>query len=333
MPSIVRGDITCTQYGSDTFRVGSILKFHWNDTASVPISTFTLDFYCYQSSTRIMTLATLDTITSVSPQSWAVDQSIMNTLSECPLNQYQARFDWTYTDPYTGASATGFTPCKSILLVGPGVVPPAEAAPAEPQPTDDVPGPVIITDKTKMVVIGVGCAVGVLILAGFVGFYFIRYKNRRAEQDSASKKLREPLSRPSSSVEGDGFGGNQNVVGATGYAPVSKEEMVEMGGVRPMSYSNSRPQSFVPGLQTPIATHPYKLSTQPSALSQPSGPFVNDRPASLLTSPFTPPGDNSRTAEEREQQRQQYEQQMLHQQQIQHQQQQQQQQQLSYGGY
>ncbi|KAF9353912.1 hypothetical protein BGX26_008334 [Mortierella sp. AD094] len=315
MSSMVHGDIQCQQFGADTFHVGSTIKFIWNDTGSVPIDTFTLDLYCYQTNSLMKTLATLNTTASSQSQYWTVDQTIMSTLAECPYNQYQGRFDWTYTDPNTGALAQGFAPCKSMLLVGPGVTPaPGAASPADPQPTDDNPGPVEITEKTKTIVIAVGCAVGVLVLAGIVGFYFIRYKNKRAERDSANNKLREPLSRPSE--EGDGFGGNQDGAAArhdgltgittsnSGYAPVSKSElveseMVEMGGAHPTLYTQS---------------------------------YSNTRPASLLTSPFTPPEDDSRAMQDREQHRQQYEQQMLHQQQLQHQQQQQQQQ-LSYGGY
>ncbi|KAF9997425.1 hypothetical protein BGZ80_009142 [Entomortierella chlamydospora] len=313
---MVHGDIQCQQFGGDTFYVGSTIEFIWSDTGSVPIDTFTLDLYCYGNNVLIKTLATLSTSTSSSPQNWTVDQSIMNTLTECPSEQYQGRFDWTSTDPTTGAVTKGSTPCKSILLSGPGVPSPSGVSPPDPQQTDDSGDSMPeITHKTKMIIIGVGCAVGVLILAGIVGFYFIRYKNKRAEHDSANKKLRTPLS--SSSDESGGFGSNQGgsaahhdgLMGITtsnsGYVPVSKSEieeseMVEVGGARPAPFTAQS--------------------------------YSNVRPASLLTSSFLPPDDNSRATMEREQHRQQYEQQMLHQQQLQHQHQQQQQQ-LSYGNY
>ncbi|KAF9203939.1 hypothetical protein BGZ49_005878 [Haplosporangium sp. Z 27] len=319
IPLMVQGQILCQQFGPDSFHVNSTIKFLWTDAGAEPISAFNLDFYCYENNQLIKTLASLNTSSSSSPQYWTVDQSIMNTISECPMNQYQGRFDWTYTDPNTGSLTNGTAPCKSILLVGPGVTPPAGALPIEPQIVDDNPGPVEITNQTKMIVIGVGCAVGVLVLAGVAAFYFIRYKNKRAEDNVAGEKLQELLSRPS--AEDDGFDGNQNnttvIANTSGYAIVPKTEMSEMSCPRP--YPNSRPQSFV--------------TSSPNANRQ--GPFADGKPPSLLTSPFTPPEESTRVMLEREQQRQQYEQQMIHQQQLQnhHQQQQQDQTQLNYGGY
>ncbi|KAI1302824.1 hypothetical protein EDD11_005494 [Mortierella claussenii] len=381
--SVAHADILCTQYGSDTIRVDAIVKFLWSDTGSVAIDSFRLGLYCYENNKLMQTIATLNTTASVSPQTWKVDSTILNSLAECPLNQYQGRFDWTFADPNTGAIANGSAPCKTMLLVGPGVIPAPGSPAPDPQPVDDTPNPgdIVISDRTKTIVIGVGCAVGVLILAGIVGFYIIRYKNKRAEQDQANRKLREPLhpshlehanggldgSRGTGGAEGAGEGGGEEGVapGAAaryhelssvntsiaGFAPSTHGEMVELGGMPPArgSFSHSRPQSptrsgsYSP---TPIAAQHSRLSGYtPSTLShQPSPAFVNDRPASLLTSSFTPPEEDysergpanreqRRIQEEAELQRQQYEQQLHHQQQMQIQQQQQQQQQLNYGGY
>ncbi|KAI8599143.1 hypothetical protein EDD21DRAFT_355729 [Dissophora ornata] len=297
LPMLAKGDIQCTQYGSDTFRVNSTIKFLWNDTGTVPIDTFKLDLYCFENQRLMQTLATLNATSSVSPQTWVVDSTIMTTLAECPLNQYQGAFDWTYTDPNTGVLTSGSSFCKTMLLVGTGVTPAPGTVtdPSDAFPTDDpTSGPIEISNRTKSIVIGVGCAVGALVLAGFVGFYFIRYKNTRAEQDLASSKLREPLQSPngydgSNDDGGHGAGFAATAAGAGvlglgpsgrynelpsvatsvagGYSPVATRpgtdlgEMVEMNGLaapsaltRDSYSSNSRPQSYGSGSGTQSPT-------------------------------------------------------------------------------
>ncbi|KAF9426619.1 hypothetical protein BGZ94_006268 [Podila epigama] len=192
--STVRADILCTQFGFDTFQIGSTVEFEWSDTQSYPIGNFNLDLYCFENSKLLGTLATIDTATAISPQKWTVDSSILQYKNDCPLNQYYGAFDWTMIDPTTGTATRTGSKCKAVLLNGPGVVPPPGTV-DQPTEEDDSKdhGEVTITDRTKKIIIGVGCAVGVLILAGFVAFYYIRVKNKRAEQDLANKKLREPL--------------------------------------------------------------------------------------------------------------------------------------------
>ncbi|KAF8942764.1 hypothetical protein BGZ47_006167 [Haplosporangium gracile] len=200
-----------------------------------------------------------------------------------------------------------------MLLVGPGVVaPPSQSIPSDPQspnmPEDDLPtGQIEITDKTKKVVIGVGCAVGALVLAGFVGFYYIRFKNKRAVEKSANRKLREPL-QPDLSRLGMGPGAaasqaRYNELGSVttsvvGYSPLQRPgEMVELGGMPPALSSSgaslsSRSQSFDyrSGSPTPIAFR--HAANSSGLLAQPSGSFISDRPPSLLTSSFTPPSED-----------------------------------------
>ncbi|GJJ72588.1 hypothetical protein EMPS_04946 [Entomortierella parvispora] len=373
MPQPGMADIYCTQKGSDTFRVGSTVKFGWNDTGAYPIDTFRLDLYCIENDKFMETITTLNATGSVSPQTWVVNQTIMTQASSCPSNQYRGQFDWNYTDPTTGVLASGSANCKAMLLVGPGVVPPVGGGgtvnpdPSEQPPDDpDTTGPIEITDKTKKVVIGVGCAVGALVLAGFVGFYYIRYSNKRAVQAQVSKKLREPLN--SSPYGGAGAGGSSLAVGASGarynelssvtasvagYSPVQPHQqaqqqlqMAELNSHRPYSDNDSGSNSSRP--QTPIAAaHNSQfghMSSSPSgaSLSRPSSllPSVaanQDRPTSLLTSSFTPPPEPrpNMTYQQRQQQEAEYEQQRLFQEhQFQQQQQQmQQQQQQNYTSY
>ena len=262
-----------------------------------------------------------------------------------------------------------------MLLVGPGVVtPPNQPNPSDPSsptsPEDDLPtGQIEISDKTKKIVIGVGCAVGALVLAGFVGFYYIRFKNRRAVEKSANRKLREPL-QPDHTRPGMGPGAaasqaRYNELGSVapsvaGYSPLQRPgEMVELGGMPPAPSSpgaslSSRPQSFDyrSGSPTPIASR--HAANSSGLLAQPSGSFISDRPPSLLTSSFTPPGEDpnpfqsrpsgrappppSSRAQDEGEERQLYEQQFQQQQQqqqqqIQQQQMHQQQLQQSYAAY
>jgi len=214
-----------------------------------------------------------------------------------------------------------------MLLVGPGVAsapgapppPPSQSDSSELPPTDpdDEPGPrtVIVTDRTKHILIGVGSAVGALFLAGFVGFYFILYKNKHAERESINKKLRESQLPPASSASVHS-GGN-------GQVPMRPQsEIVEMEGIptAPTPVLEpapaSRPQSHVSGSHpgTPLYSSP---------LARPEGMFVADRPPSVLTSSFTPPDDYQKRQSrlEEEQQREQQLQHHQHQQQLQLQQQ------------
>ncbi|KAF9434886.1 hypothetical protein BGZ76_007247 [Entomortierella beljakovae] len=283
LPLMVRGDIQCVQYGSDTFRVGSTIKFQWTDTGSTPIDTFDLNFYCYENGILIKRLVTLNTTSTATSRLWVVDQSIMDTLSECSLNQYQGRYDWTYQDPVTGTPTNGSAPCKSILLVGPGVAPPLGVTPSDPQLTDDPnPGTVEITDRTKVMVIGVGCTAGFLVMAGFVGFYIIRYQNRRAEE-SAGKILQEPSLSPS---EDGGHDAGSGIHYNGQYETVSKSEVVEMGNI-----PSPASQGFLSGSQAYVTNH---HSGFPATSA--------NKPPSLIASPFTPQEEKLQRAQEQEQQ-------------------------------
>lgn len=259
-----------------------------------------------------------------------------------------------------------------MLLVGPGSVPPVGGVggvnpdPSQEQPPEDpdTSGPIEITDKTKKIVIGVGCAVGALVLAGIVGFYYIRFSNKRAVQAQASKKLREPLN---SSPYGGGSGaGSTLAVGGgasgtrynelssvtasiAGYSPVQQQQhqlsqqnqqlqMTELNTQR--LYSDNDSGSIPSRPQTPIAAaHTSYLGASSSGTSLshssallPSVAAQQERPTSLLTSSFTPPPEprSNLTHQQRQQREAEYEQQRLfeeHQVQQQHQMQQQQQQQ------
>ncbi|KAF9937070.1 hypothetical protein BGZ67_001681 [Mortierella alpina] len=196
LPSFTRADITCTTF-KDTFRVGDTLKFVWSDTQTYNISDFNLDLYCVETGKLVRTLATLNTNTSDSTVEWTVDNTIEAKTAECPRHQYSASFDWHYTDPITLAAQIGTASCNRVMLFIPTATAPTAPTPDQGDSTnaDDSPpnGQIFISDKTKTIIISVGGAVGALILAGFFGFYFIRYKNRRAEEAAANKKLREPL--------------------------------------------------------------------------------------------------------------------------------------------
>ncbi|KAG0345839.1 hypothetical protein BG004_002968 [Podila humilis] len=297
----------CTMFGFDTFQVGSTVEFEWKDNQAMPIGAFNLDLFCFENNKLLATIASLNTVTSVSPQHWTVDNTILSFHNDCPMNQFQGVFDWTTTDPITGIVSTGSSKCKAMVLNGPGVIPaPGAIDPSQQLPDEDPAstGPVEVSDRTRTIVIGVGCAVGALILAGFVGFYYIRIKNKRAQKAAVNKKLREPLQatnhddhddvHPSGSTSGDG------------------STVVEMG---------------------PIGS-PGSMGGRPTPLVMEQG-----RPVSVLTSSFSPPEDDYEKQEriKRAQEQQVYEQQLYQQhqqQQLQQQQQQQmQQQQQTYGGY
>ncbi|KAG0296074.1 hypothetical protein BGZ96_010238 [Linnemannia gamsii] len=379
LPQVANAQITCQQFGSDTFRVGSTVKYFWTGADGTP--SFNIDLYCYENNKYMKTVTTIDTtlVGGAGNYSWVVDQSITNNLAQCQFNQYQGRYTWNTTDADTGISTPGSAICKTMLLVGPGVVtaPNQPGAPLDPNaptiPEDDQPaGDIEITDKTKNIIIGVGCAVGALVLAGFAGFYYIRFKNKRAVEKSASRKLREPL-QPDQSRPGMGPGASAsharyNELGSVttsvaGYSPMQRPgEMVELGGMPPApsssgASSSSRPQSFDyrSGSPTPIASR-HQAANSSGLLAQPSGSFISDRPPSLLTSSFTPAGEDpnpfqsrpsgrapappgSRAHDHDDEERQMYElqqqqHQQQHQQQIQQEQMHQQQlQQQNYAGY
>ncbi|KAF9921742.1 hypothetical protein FBU30_008193 [Linnemannia zychae] len=321
-PWITQAQLQCQQFGADTFRVGSTLKFYWSNAggeAAEPIPSFNIDLYCFESNKYMQTIATVNTSSSVSPYSWQVDQSIMNNIAQCQFNQYQGRFTWNATDPNTGALTAQSAACKTMLLVGPGVVGPGGSQQPTPDsnsplPEDDPPiGQIEVSDKTKKIVIGVGCAVGALVLAGFFGFYYIRFKNKRAVEKSANRKLREPLdpdhARP---VTGSGTATSQAryneldsvATSVAGYSPLQPPgEMVELNGMPSSSSSVSTKSGhqgfdYRAGSPTPIASR-HANSPNAALLSQPSTSFSSDRPPSLLTSSFIPPNDESSSFQSR----------------------------------
>jgi hypothetical protein len=67
-------------------RVGSEVKFFWNDTQTNPIESFKLNIYCYENSKLITTLGEFNATNATSPQYWVVDSSILKTQKDCPLN-------------------------------------------------------------------------------------------------------------------------------------------------------------------------------------------------------------------------------------------------------
>lgn len=91
-PGTVRADVLCTQFGFDTFQVGSTVEFEWKDNQAAPIGSFNLELFCFENGKQIKTLATLNTATSVSPQNWTVDNSILTFHNDCPLNVKYKRY-------------------------------------------------------------------------------------------------------------------------------------------------------------------------------------------------------------------------------------------------
>ncbi|KAF9968746.1 hypothetical protein BGZ70_009024 [Mortierella alpina] len=363
LPTFTHADITCNTF-KDTFRVGDTLKFVWNDTQSYIISNFNLDLYCVETGKLVCTLATLNTNTSEPTVEWTVDDTIQAGAAECPRHQYSASFDWHYSDPTTLEAKVGTGSCNRIMLFIPPATTSSAATPDQDDPanTDDRPPDrqIFISDKTKTIIIGVGGAVGALILAGFFGFYFIRCMNRRAEEAAANRKLREPLH--ASSVEEGGSSGSlaknkhdngdgtrySALSSVTTTLPGDKMELDPMGS----SYSTasgasaSRSGSHLPMMTERTSQEPPLSSTRAtmrhsmqSGMSGPPASFTNERPTSLLTSSFTPPTEDEqrrilRTRQREEQERQHYEEQLQQQQQQQQQhQQQQQQQQQNFGSY
>ncbi|KAF9143231.1 hypothetical protein BGX30_001007 [Mortierella sp. GBA39] len=367
-PSLVAADLACTQLGADTFHVGSTLKFTWSDTQTVQIDTFNLNLYCAENETFLQTITTLN---SSSPATipWIVNSSISAFSSSCQYNQFHGAFDWTSSDSDTGAVTNNSARCKVMLMIADTASAPGSSTGSDGGTFDDEPSPssIVVSDKTKTIVIGVGCAVGALVLAGVVGFYVIRYSNRRAAEEQMSKKLREPIHSGPLFAPMDRNNGGNGAAGkrynelssvtteseTMGHSPATTArttEMVQFNGVTPIGTPVMSPNSTALGSRspTPIAAAHAKAAAaaaaaggngnSPSMLSPRSSittPALahhyssgGERPSSLLTSPFVP-------ADEAQQQHYQNEIQMQQQQhQIQQHLQQQQQQQAAYSnGY
>ncbi|KAF9126252.1 hypothetical protein BGW39_006748 [Mortierella sp. 14UC] len=379
--STTAADLACQQLGADTFHVGSTLKFTWTDTQTVQIDTFNLNLYCAQNEKFLQTIVTLNS-TSPATYPWIVNASIAAFAPSCEYNQYHGAFDWTSSNPDTGAVIQNSAKCKVMLMMSDSPGAPGSTVNGPETPFDDEPSPssIVVSDKTKAIVIGVGCAVGLLVLAGVVGFYVIRHSNRRAAEEQMNKKLREPIQSgplfaPMDKTNGGGNGGmagrRYNELSSVttgsetmGHSPATTTrttEMVQLNGLTPigtpvMSHNNSSSAAALGSRSpTPIAAayakanaaantgtnSPSLLSPRSSITTPLAARYNQDRPSSLLTSPFVPADEaaaaSGRTSPFRQQQHYQNELQMQqqNQQQIQQQlQQQQQQQQQAYtNGY
>ncbi|KAF9904621.1 hypothetical protein EC991_002551 [Linnemannia zychae] len=326
--STTAADLTCQQLGAaDTFHIGSTLKFTWSDTQTVEIDTFNLNLYCAQDERFLQTITTLNS-TSPDTYAWVVNSSIAAFAPTCEYNQYHGSFDWTSTDSETGAVTQNSARCKVMLMIANSPGAPGSAA-NDPEISDDEPSPsdIVVSDKTKTIVIGVGCAVGLLVLAGIVGFYVIRHSNRRAAEEQMNKKLREPIQSgplfaPMDRTNGGGNGGaagrRYNELSSVttgsetmGHSPATTArttEMAQFNGASPIgtpvmnhnsSSSNSALGSRSP---TPIAAayakanaaanagtnSPSLLSPRSSIATPLAAHYNQDRPTSLLTSSFIP---------------------------------------------
>ncbi|KAG0331638.1 hypothetical protein BG000_010720, partial [Podila horticola] len=211
--------------------------------------------------------------------------------------QYQGGFNWQFSNADTGAAEVGVSKCKIMLLVGTGASN-APSAPGgnngvDPSEEDPQPSEIVITSKTKTIVIGVGCAVGALILAGVVGFYFIRYSNKRAEQENSARKLREPIqSGPLfSPMDRSGGGGGAHsrynelssiTTGSIGYSPTTtaKTEMADLSGYN--KTGNNSP-AFGSRSPTPIAAAHAGILPSSRMGSRPSTPT----PISAAHAPYS----------------------------------------------
>ncbi|KAG0080571.1 hypothetical protein BGZ90_011907 [Linnemannia elongata] len=278
--------------------------------------------------------------------------------------QYHGAFDWTSTNPDTGAATKNSARCKVMLMIADTASAPGSSGGSSDGGTfDDEPSPssIVVSDKTKTIVIGVGCAVGVLVLAGVVGFYVIRYSNKRAAEEQMSKKLREPIqSGPLFAPMDRNNGGNGGAAGrrynelssvttgseTMGHSPATTTrttEMVQLNGVTPIGTPVMSSNSIALGSRspTPIAAAHAKAAAAAAAAAaggNGSSPSLlnprGERPSSLLTSPFVPADEASgRTSPFRQQQQQQHYQNEIQMQQQQHQIQQQLQQQQQQAAY
>ncbi|KAF9159906.1 hypothetical protein BGX20_002746 [Mortierella sp. AD010] len=304
-PSPAQADLICTQTGSDTFHIGSTIKFGFNDTQTTDIEYFNLNLYCYQSGQLVETLMILNS-SSPSPAVWVANSTLTTLSTDCPYNQYQGVFEWSTTDPDTDLNTVGKVACKVMLLVGTGSQASAGVGSDDSDLDTDEPdsGDIEVTEKTKRILIGVGCAVLALILAGFVGFYYIRYSNKRAAQDQINKKLREPMqSGPLFPPIDRSRDANSRYNELSSVAPssvaspalTSRTEMGELGGSHLSPALGSRSP-------TPIAAAHAKLAGQSGGHLSASQSFNNERPGSLLTSSFVPIEDGRNPFERDEQQ-------------------------------
>ncbi|KAG0064877.1 hypothetical protein BGZ89_008765 [Linnemannia elongata] len=173
---------------------------------------------------------------------------------------------------------------------------------------DDEPTPssIVVSDKTKTIVIGVGCAVGVLVLAGVVGFYVIRYSNKRAAEEQMSKKLREPIqSGPLFAPMDRNNGGNGGAAGrrynelssvttgseTMGHSPATTTrttEMVQLNGVTPIGTPVMSSNSIALGSRspTPIAAAHAKAAAAAAAAAGGNGSSPSLlNPRSSITTP------------------------------------------------
>ncbi|KAG0378126.1 hypothetical protein BGX24_004675 [Mortierella sp. AD032] len=383
--STTAADLACQQLGADTFHIGSTLKFTWSDTQTVQIDSFNLNLYCAQTEKFLQTITTLNS-TSPATYPWVVNSTIAAFAPSCEYNQYHGAFDWTSSDSETGAVTQNSAKCKVMLMISdspnsPGAPGSAVNGPETPFEDEPAPSSIVVSDKTKTIVIGVGCAVGLLVLAGIIGFYVIRYSNKRAAEENQSRKLREPIqSGPLFAPMDRNNGGNggagrrYNELSSVttgsetmGHSPATTArttEMVQLNGATPIGTPvlSHKISSAALGSRspTPIAAAHAKanaaaaaaaagntLTNSPSLLSPRSSiatpvalHYNQDRPSSLLTSPFVPADEaaSGRTSPFRHQQQHyqndiQMQQQNQHQIQQQLQQQQQQQQQAYTNGY
>jgi len=215
--------------------------------------------------------------------------------------QFQGAFSWTTSDPDTEVQTPGVNKCKVMQLVGEG----AHAAPGshnpsetEPQVDDDVePSEIVVSDKTKNILIGVGSAFGALILAGFIGFYYIRYSNKLAAEEEMSKKLREPIQTGPLFPPMDRSNGSSHGLGDGGRAARYNElSSVTTGSLSLNSPATTKTEMAELGAKvsrapTPIAAAHAKVGHHsPSSTSA----ALADRPPSLLTSTFVPAEEATR---------------------------------------
>ncbi|KAF9153155.1 hypothetical protein BG015_003977 [Linnemannia schmuckeri] len=303
-PTLVAADLICTQLGPDTFHVGSTLKFTWSDTQTVQIDTFNLNLYCAENETFLQTITTLNS-TSPATYPWVVNSSISAFSSSCQYNQYHGAFDWTSSDSETGAVTKNSARCKVVLMIADTPSAPGSSpanGPSDDSTFDDEPAPssIVVSDKIKTIVIGVGCAVGALVLAGVVGFYVIRYSNKRAAEEQMSKKLREPIqSGPLFAPMDRNNGGNGGAAGrrynelssvttgseTMGHSPAMTTrttEMAQLNGVTPIGTPVMSSNSIALGSRspTPIAAAHAKAAAAAAAAAAGNG---NGNTSSLLS--------------------------------------------------
>ncbi|KAF9914480.1 hypothetical protein BX616_008199 [Lobosporangium transversale] len=278
-PLSAKADLICRKFGPDTFRVNATLKFYWSNTKIPVLESFKMNLYCVQNHKVVQTITTFNT-NSTPPVYWTVDSTMPGHSAVCPHNQYQVAFDWPYYDS-TGAVAYGSARCKLMLFIpsnqaprpGSSISGPPADSEAQIAADDPPPGEIVVTEKTKMILIGVGSAVGALVLAGFVGFYVIRFSNKRAEKKSTARKLKEPAAATR----------YNDLASIATSSPVMTARGGRGAGGPTMTKSNyAHAPDKGPHPPTPIAN-----ANSNNSLTQDSASSTH-RPASLLTSSFTP---------------------------------------------